>query len=145
MKSILFVIISIITLIFGTLIGFVMILQPVNQNFHPLNSEFSLHIGESANIKNHGIKLKFIDVLEDSRCPSDVECVWEGTVSLSVNIEFNNQDLGIFILNMSNLHKASFMSYYVKFKELDPYPISTEVIQKGSYVATFIVNEYGPD
>jgi hypothetical protein len=62
-----------------------------------------------------------------------------------INIQYNGQDLGNFILNSSNLHKASFMGYYVKFKELEPYPISTEIIPKVSYRATFTVDEYGPD
>lgn len=101
--------------------------------------------GESVTFKDHGIKLNFLDVLDDSRCPSDVDCVWEGTVSLMINIQYNSQDLGNFILNSSNLHKASFMGYYVKFKELEPYPISTEIILKTSYNATFIVAEYGSD
>jgi len=33
--------------------------------------------------------------------------------------------------------------YY--FKALEPYPISTEIIPKTSYHATFIVDEYEPD
>ncbi len=122
-----------------------MLQQPTEPNYAEIDTDLSLYIGESVVIKNHEINLKFVDVLSDSRCPSDVECVWEGTVSLMINIEYNDQDLGDFILNSSNLHKASFMGYYVKFKELNPYPISTEIIQKSEYVATFSVSEYGPD
>lgn len=122
-----------------------MLQQPPEENFVQINTDISLYIGESAIIKNHGVKMKFVDVLEDSRCPSDVECLWEGTVSLLINIQYNGEDLGNFVLNSSNLHKASFMGYYVKFKELEPYPISTETIPKSSYYAIFSVKEYGPD
>ncbi|MFX0052792.1 MAG: hypothetical protein ACFE8U_16060, partial [Candidatus Hermodarchaeota archaeon] len=137
--------ISLVTIIIGTTIVYFMLQQPPEENFAQINNDISLYIGESAIIKNHGIKLKFVDVLEDSRCPSDVECLWEGTVSLLINIQYNSEDLGNFVLNSSNLHKASFMGYYVKFKELEPYPISTETIPKTSYRATFSVEEYGPD
>ncbi len=141
----LFIFISLFTIISVTSIAYFMLQQSVADNFGEIGTEFSLYVGDSVVIKDHGIKLKFLDVLEDSRCPSDVICIWEGTVSLMINIEFNGQDLGNFILNSSNSHKASFMEYYAKFKELKPYPISTEIIPKTSYHATFIVGEYGTD
>lgn len=122
-----------------------MLQQPTEVNFAEIDTEISLYIGESVIIKDHGIKLKFVDVLHDSRCPKDVECIWEGMVILKINIQYNKEDLGNFILNSSNSLKASFMEYYVQFKELKPYPISTEVIPKTSYHATFIAGEYGPD
>ena len=125
------------------MIAFNLLQQPTE--VENLDNEISLFIGESATFQDHGIKLKFVDVLEDSRCPSDVDCVWEGTVSLSINIQYKSQNLGDYILNSSNLHKASFMGYYVKLKTLEPYPISTETIPKTSYNATFKVAEYGPD
>ncbi|MHA2296081.1 MAG: hypothetical protein ACXADA_08680, partial [Candidatus Hodarchaeales archaeon] len=65
--------------------------QPTEVNFAEIDTEISLYIGESVIIKDHGIKLKFVDVLHDSRCPSDVECIWEGTVSLMINIQYNSQ------------------------------------------------------
>ncbi len=144
-KGVFFILISLSTIIIGTTIAFYILQQPTEVKFGKIDTEISLYIGESVIIKDHGIRLKFVDVLSDSRCPSDVECIWEGTVSLLINIQFNSQDLGNFILNSSNLHKASFMGYYVKFKELEPYPISTEIIPKTSYHATFIVDEYEPD
>jgi hypothetical protein len=144
-KGILLILISLITIIIGTTIAYTMLQQPTEENYAKIDTDVSLYIGESVIIKEHRIKLKFVDVLEDSRCPSDVICVWEGTVTLKINIQYNNQDLGDFILNLTNLHKVSFMGYYVKFIELEPYPISTEIIQKSSYHATFKVGEYGPD
>ncbi len=144
-KSVLLSCISLFTIIIGATFAFIMFQQPTEINFANIDTEISLNIGESVFINDHGITLKFIDVIDDSRCPSDVECVWEGTVSLMVNIQYNSQNLGNYILNSSNLHKASFMGYYVKFKVLEPYPISTEIIPKSSYNATFIFGEYGPD
>ncbi|MFX0016745.1 MAG: hypothetical protein ACFFB2_18835 [Promethearchaeota archaeon] len=148
-KSVFFILISylisLFTIIIGPMIAFFLLPQPTEVNFGEIGTDISLHIGESVIIKDHGIKLKFVDVLDDSRCPSDVECVWEGTVSLLINIQYRRQDLGDFILNSSNVHKVSFMGYYVKFKELEPYPISTEIIPKASYFATFNVDEYESD
>ena len=110
-----------------------------------LDNPFSLKIGESMNISDHGIIIKFIDVIEDSRCPSDVVCFWEGTVALVVNIHFGVTNLGQSTLNKTNLHKISFMGYYIKYIDLKPYPISTEAIHKSNYNATFVVKQYGID
>ncbi|MFQ5978105.1 MAG: hypothetical protein ACE5OZ_08255 [Candidatus Heimdallarchaeota archaeon] len=144
-RGVLLILISLLTIILGTTLAFFMSPHPSESNFAEIDTEFSLYIGDSVSIKDHGITLKFIDVIDDSRCPSDVVCVWEGTVSLMINLQYNNQDLGNFVLNSSNLHKASFMGYYAKFKVLEPYPISTEIIPKSSYHASFIISEYGPD
>jgi len=129
----------------GTTIAYMVFQQPTEVNTAEIDTDFSIFLGESIYINGYGIKITFVDVLADSRCPSDVICFWEGTVSLEINIRYNNQNLGNFILNSSNLHKASFIGYYVKYKELEPYPISTEIISKPSYHATFSVHEYGPD
>ncbi len=48
--------------------------------------EFSLHIGESIVIAGEDLRIKFVKMSEDSRCPKDVTCVWEGRVSAVVEI-----------------------------------------------------------
>ena len=37
---------------------------------------FRLDLGESARIDGH--EFRFVEVVEDSRCPEDMTCVWEG-------------------------------------------------------------------
>ena len=80
-KSVLLTLISLLTIIIGATMAYIMFQQPSEINFAKLDTEISLYIGESVIINDHGITLKFVDVLDDSRCPSDVECVWEGTVN----------------------------------------------------------------
>ncbi|MBV1686810.1 hypothetical protein KRR38_03775 [Novosphingobium sp. G106] len=41
-------------------------------------------IGETVHV--HGVRLRPIEVLEDSRCPQNVSCVWAGRVRLSVRL-----------------------------------------------------------
>ena len=144
-KAILLIILSIVSLFFGSIFALVLIPIPLQNENIDINSSVSLEIGQSVSISDQGITVKFIDVLDDSRCPSDVECVWEGTFSLKISVNSNGQNLGNFILNSSNLHKASFSSYYAKCQSLDPYPVSTKIILKSSYSATFFIGEYGPD
>ncbi len=42
------------------------------------------HVGEP--VKMGDISIKLLEVLEDSRCPSDVDCIWQGQVKLAVEV-----------------------------------------------------------
>ncbi len=43
-----------------------------------LNEVFALGGGQQASIRGENLGLRFTDVLEDSRCPTAVDCVWIG-------------------------------------------------------------------
>ncbi|MFC2063160.1 hypothetical protein ACFLS8_04390 [Chloroflexota bacterium] len=45
-----------------------------------LGQEFSLAIGQKAQIADENLKISFKEVGEDSRCARDVTCLWEGRV-----------------------------------------------------------------
>ena len=138
-------VVSLLTIFIGAGTIFLVLQEPTENNQAQLDTQFSLNIGQSVTLPEQGIKIHFTDVLEDSRCPSDVVCVWEGTVSLARNIFYQGSNLSEYTLNSSNLHKASFMGFYAKLKVLAPYPVSTETIQKSDYNGIFIVSEYGSD
>ena len=53
-----------------------------------LGEEFSLHIGESIGMAGEDLSIKFLEVTEDSRCPTGVVCIWEGRVSGLVEITY---------------------------------------------------------
>ncbi|HEY4511705.1 MAG TPA: hypothetical protein VJH55_02595 [Candidatus Paceibacterota bacterium] len=47
--------------------------------------EVTLAVGGESEFE--GVTLKFLKVLEDSRCPSNVQCVWAGEVKLSLSLK----------------------------------------------------------
>lgn len=52
----------------------------------PLNEEFCLTIGQRASVTGEDLAVSFEEMTEDSRCPSDVTCVWAGSVSCVVEL-----------------------------------------------------------
>lgn len=50
---------------------------------------FKAKYGET--IKQGDVSIKLLDVLEDSRCPSGVQCVWAGQVKLLVEVIDNDK------------------------------------------------------
>ena len=105
-----------------------------------LDLPIGLKIGETADIDSE-LKMTLLEV-EDSRCPTDVVCIWQGTVSATVQFQKGNQDLGVFSIPMETLeeNEQTFDGYYVRLTNVSPYPESTEPIQATDYVLTFFVS-----
>jgi hypothetical protein len=48
--------------------------------------EFQLALGESVGIEQKGVVLEFGQVLEDSRCPMNARCIWEGNARIAITV-----------------------------------------------------------
>lgn len=89
----------------------------------------------------NGFKIKFVDMLEDSRCPKDTNCVWAGNARVSVQVSKGGKKK-IFELNSARGTQAVvFQGYEFKLAKLTPEPASNIRIRKDGYVATFNVSK----
>ena len=52
----------------------------------PLGREFTLEVGQSALVDDSGLRVTLLGVADDSRCPTDVQCVWEGDARVAVAV-----------------------------------------------------------
>lgn len=122
-----------------------MILQPFVFGEENISLDFpiGLKIDETASIDSE-LKMTLLDI-EDSRCPSDVTCIWQGTVSAKIQLEKGSQDLGIYNIPMETTegNEQTFDEYYIRLTNVEPYPISTVPIQPTDYVLTFFVSMSG--
>jgi len=96
-------------------------------------------IGNTIQFKNHSIK--FVEVIEDSRCPENVNCIWAGRARILVEIKdeankivkkellFGQSKPGEIIDNSL----FSFEDAIVKGLTLVPYPNSEEKTDVNSY------------
>jgi hypothetical protein len=48
--------------------------------------EFTLALGESAGIETKSVAVRFDAVLEDSRCPMNARCIWEGNARIALAV-----------------------------------------------------------
>lgn len=53
----------------------------------PVNSDFDVAVGGSARLQDSHLLVRFDTVTEDSRCPADVQCVWEGNATARVTVD----------------------------------------------------------
>lgn len=74
-------------------------------------------------------EVKFFDVFGDSRCPSDVICVWQGRVDVGVTCTFGSTVLSD-TLSLGGLgadpksDSTQLLNTKIKLLSVDPYPIN---------------------
>jgi hypothetical protein len=51
-----------------------------------LNEPFTLTGGQEGPIAAEDLRVRFAEVLEDSRCPTQVECFWTGQARIAVTV-----------------------------------------------------------
>jgi hypothetical protein len=88
-----------------------------------------------------GLKIKFVSLIEDSRCPADTNCVWAGNAKIQVKITDRRGKSETFEMN-TNLEpkEISFGGYQFNLVELTPVPRTDIRINRNGFVATFAVN-----
>jgi len=67
------------------LILFPMVTNAQNDQADPPKIAIKVPLDNSVTIK--GITVKFIEVVEDSRCPKDVNCIWAGRAIVKVEVD----------------------------------------------------------
>ena len=106
-----------------------------------LDSPFELHIGQEAVFGDEGLKITFVDVPEDSRCPAATSCVISGLAKVRVDVVAGERPLGTheFVLDQYTVGgKAQGIGQYVfSMRELNPYPGTATA----PYAAIFVVSK----
>lgn len=106
-----------------------------------LDSPFELHIGQEAVFGDEGLRVTFIDVSEDSRCPAATNCVVTGLAKVRVDVVAGERPLGTheFVLDQRAVGGSAqgIGQYVFSMRELNPYP-GTDI---APYAAIFVVSK----
>lgn len=83
-------------------------------------------------LKNGNYSISFLEVTEDSRCPSDVTCIWEGRAKVKVHIENNGntEEKEILFKGKSLGNEKEHIIFKTEksmiiARQLTPYPVSS--------------------
>lgn len=112
----------------------------------PLAAPFQLRIGESVSIAD-ALTLTLVAVQNDSRCPMDVECFWEGSAEAVVEVVLSEGGRDTLVLTLLGQNhttaesEARIGDYLVRFTALDPYPSTSKPIPESGYVVTLVVEQ----
>jgi hypothetical protein len=100
-----------------------------------LDQPFSLRVGETAEFANAQLSVTFRAVSEDSRCPSDVVCVWEGNGQVRLEIRLRGSLQTLALNTTTQPREAPVGSYRLRLDELAPLPEASRPIPPAKYVA----------
>jgi hypothetical protein len=121
-----------------SILGLAALLAACNSAAAPrLGDEFTLRVGQSASITEINLWMRFIRIVNDSRCPSTVECFVEGDGSVLIEVGPLNGDskedtlhtsLGPSTIPLGNAE--------LRLVKLEPYPATSGSIPPGDYIVT---------
>jgi len=91
------------------------------------NNTVTIGLEKQAKIPNSKVTIQFKEVVEESRCPIDVTCVWEGIAIINVDAVSGNQKQNFQVATRDFLQKNltnsfNFSGYRFTLVELKPQP-----------------------
>lgn len=111
------------------------------------NYSATLQVGELLEFGDRSVKFKRL--ISDSRCPSDVTCIWAGEAKILVEVFKNGKSYGEEIVVISGGEQGEVSldelfqggSYRLSGIALRPYPKTTVRIKPSDYVLKLAVTE----
>jgi hypothetical protein len=106
--------------------------------------EFRVRAGRTVTLAREGLRLRFVRVAADSRCPTGVECVWAGNAEVVIEVGTRNRRVSKTLRLNTNASperpaEDKYRGYTVKLVELKPYPSASRKVRQGEYTATLLV------
>ena len=114
------------------------------------NADFSTKLGESfelafeatTELSDVEIKVTFEDIVEDSRCPENSVCVWEGLIKLALNLEIDGNLHEIELIDhVGHPQKAQAIigERIIRLISVEPAKLTANQIPKDEYVIMLVI------
>ena len=100
----------------------------------------SVKINKAATAKG-GINIKFVELVDDSRCPRDTNCIWAGNAKIKVRVTKNGRSKDIELNTNLEPKDVVFAGYSFRLVGLTPEPRSNIRINRNGYVAAIEVQK----
>jgi len=103
------------------------------------NERFTLAPGEMATLRDADLRVEFVEVSGDSRCPGDAVCIQGGDAIVHIRVTAGGST-STYELHTGDSSRAAVVhgSIRISLNDLQPYPFSSRPpIMPGDYRATF--------
>jgi hypothetical protein len=101
--------------------------------------EFEIAVGQEARLQSSNVVIRFRGVTNDSRCASDVQCVWAGNAVAGFDLR-GAGDVDASLNTTLDPKSVRYGGYTISLVGLKPIPKSGATIPALEYVATLRVN-----
>jgi len=98
-------------------------------------------VGKQAKASRSQVTVKFVSLVEDSRCAEGTNCVWAGNATIKVSIRRGSDPAETFEMNTNEGAKgAAYGPYAINLISLTPVPKANVRINRNAYTATFSIS-----
>ena len=108
----------------------------------PAAPDLQIPYGQMASVDDGALKLTFVALDEDSRCPREVMCVWQGRAVIRLRAVLDGADQGEVALTTTVVPRTSPSTvdvavgpYTLRLVGLTPYPSVNQKPGKDEYIA----------
>lgn len=109
--------------------------SPLEYEVYDYGDEFELKLGEKITIGRDKASIEFVDLLEDSRCPLNVNCVWAGNGKVQLRFNTDDIQLNTYLQPQEmNLDEVN-----ISLLSLDPYPEHPRQFDKEDYKVRLLI------
>jgi len=99
-----------------------------------LQEVFQLALGQTAQLRPADLSITFQAVIEDSRCPVNLQCIWAGNATVTLEVVQANKEKQTLTLNSTiEPHVADLGNFRFHFEDLQPQPRADQTIHPGDY------------
>jgi len=109
-----------------------------------LDKNFVLSVGQEVLTADGKLKIKFVSVAEDSRCPKGVNCIWAGNARVVLQV---GKSTGMPSKLELNTHPreagdgaGGYDQYLIKLVEVAPYPVANQTNKPRNYAITLVIS-----
>ncbi len=106
-----------------------------------VGEEFELAVHQTSQMTAEKISVTFQKVLEDSRCPVDVTCIWAGLAKVSLQVAVSGQEWEISLSTSPPENSAVFENYTFWLISVRPVPRSDQSTDRSAYFVTVRVDK----
>ena len=86
-----------------------------------------------------GITIRFVSVEEDSRCPTDVTCVWEGNLSARLVADGAGGERTIIVKTTTEPREVEYGGWTISIGGVSPEKHSERRIEEGEYTLRLVL------
>jgi hypothetical protein len=105
-----------------------------------VGDELVLRVGEYATVRSEAVSIRFDRVVEDSRCPVGVTCVWEGDAVVRLTVTQGKSTATIDLhVNARFERERVEGTYRIRLVNLLPRPVGVEPVDPAAYRAHIVV------
>lgn len=113
-----------------------------NRNVATLPTTIMLAPGGSVEVERANLVIRFDSITADSRCPTDVQCVWAGEATAALTVGQLSGIMSAQLLSLSTTPGKDTATSYgkpLKLVSVTPSKLSTAAIPKASYRIELLV------